>query len=77
MSVAARGDSVPLSWLKAQPSAGNAGMLLLEAQPSVGNAGILVQVAGDAGMLLLEEEPSAGNAAHPANALPLDENVKC
>lgn len=75
--MAARGDSVPLSWLKAQPSAENAGMLLLEAQPSVGNAGILVQVVGDAGMLLLEEEPSAGNAAHPANALPLDENVKC
>lgn len=51
--MAARGDSMPLSWLKAQPSAENAGMLLLE------------------------EEPSAGNAAHPANALLLDENVKC
>lgn len=32
---------------------------------------------GDAGLLLLEEEPSGGNAAHPANMLPLDENVKC
>lgn len=40
----------------------------------MGNAGILVQAGG---MLLLEEEASAGNAAHPANMLPLDENVKC